>query len=139
MPIPELVRPDTDPCRLSEKWKIEPLLAIKIVKVSARVPFAFQIISGYRSDQAQRELLAQPDSAAAAVTKSNHTICPARAVDVRILGDEILATRELRAGAHAAFGQAAMAEGLRWGGFFTPHGPLGYNEKEWNHVDLGSR
>ncbi len=102
-----------------------------------RVAFAFKnetgrdmkIISGHRSIEKQMELKRQGRPAADPLV-SNHTSCPATAVDVRI---GFAPTRVLK----ATLGRLAVAEGLRWGGG-SPVDSGGI-PSDWNHLDLGPR
>lgn len=135
MPLPQLVERTTAACDIVERWRIEEELAQR-VKVLAELFYdgrvGIRIISGYRSPETQAALLAVPDSAAAPVDVSNHTICPARALD---LDPVIEATGPVK----AELGRVARLAGLRWGGG-APVGQDGIPVKqEWRHVDLGPR
>lgn len=135
MPLPQVVDASTDVCELVGRWKIEQELAQR-VKVLALQFFGgyvgIRIISGYRSPEKQTQLLNDPEYQAAPVALSNHTICPARAVD---LDPVIEATGPVK----AELGRCARLAGLRWGGgapFDDAGIPVG---NEWRHVDLGPR
>lgn len=88
------------------------------------------IISGYRSPEKQRELKRQ-GRPAAPVDVSNHTSCPATAVDVRI---GLAPTNVMK----AILGRIAVEEGLRWGGG-SPVNPETGIPSDWNHFDVGPR
>lgn len=125
---------DPDPiARVLLEWGIQPLLICRLFDMEARFQQAtgreLTIISGLRSctRQLELELEGRP---AADCDVSNHTVCPARAADLRIGG---LTTRSLK----AEFGRAAIEAGLRWGGG-SPVDSGGI-PSDWNHVDLGRR
>lgn len=124
-----LVTPVTDPCDIVRRWTVEWEVAARLTTMAGMVPFDLSIISGYRSPQQQRELREQ-GRPAAPVELSNHTACPARAVDMRI---SVTPTRS----AKAEFGRAAVMAGFRWGGG-SPVDDAGI-PSDWNHLDLGRR
>lgn len=123
----------TDPCALSLEWLLDPELAKRVVLAayyfSAATGRELEVISGFRTCDRQRELEEQ-GLPAAPCELSNHTICPARAVDVRFEG---YPARVLV----IALGVAATAAGLRWGG----GGPTDDDgvPVDWRHLDLGPR
>lgn len=122
-----------DPCSLSTRWLVREDVMRKVARVAARflqeTGRELWIISGHRSDAEQREL-ARKGRPAAAVDLSNHTSCPATAVDVSL---GFAPTRVLK----ATFGRIAIEEGLRWGGG-SPVDEGGI-PSDWNHVDIGPR
>lgn len=89
-----------------------------------------EVISGYRTPEAQKAL-AKRGRPAAPVPLSNHTICPARGADLRIVG--AIPSQEMK----KEFGRAAEDAGLRWGGG-SARDADGI-PSDWNHVDLGPR
>lgn len=132
--LPEAIDPLGGPdhaCHLSEKWKIAPELALRLMLLAEGLPFGLLIISGYRTPERQRQLLAEPDSLAAEVDRSTHTTCPATGAD---LWTAITPTREVK----SIFGAQVRIAGLRWGGG-SPVDPNTGIPKDWNHVDLGPR
>lgn len=134
VPLAQRVQAGTyDDCLLfCTKWKIDPTLALKLFQVAAALPFPISIISGYRTEASQRELLARPDTTAAPVHLSTHTSCPATGADVRVDLPTVTDAHK------RAFGAAAERVGLRWGGGARRENgiPAG---SEWAHVDLGPR
>ena len=88
------------------------------------------IISGYRSREEQIALR-ERGRPAADPDLSNHTTCPARALDFYVPGGALSNTLKL------AFGRAAQEAGFRWGGG-SPLNDVGI-PSDWNHVDLGPR
>lgn len=123
----------SNPCAVSMDWGIALALAERVVLTAAYFSEStgrdFDIISGLRSCSEQ-QLLEERGRPAAPCELSNHTVCPARAVDVRIEG---YPARVLV----IALGVAATAAGLRWGG----GGPTDDDgvPLDWNHFDLGPR
>lgn len=118
--------------QLIQAWQITPELAQKVCRVQNRFEAEtgrpLEVISGYRSAQEQRQL-EREGRPAAPVELSNHTICPARAVDVRIEG---FPARSLK----IVLGRIATEEGLRWGGGSPIEDGI---PLDWNHLDLGPR
>lgn len=122
-----------DPCELSRRWLVREDVTHKVVRMAnlytAETGQTVRIISGYRSPEKQRQL-ARQGRPAASVDLSNHTSCPATAVDVS-LG---FAPTDVQ---KAILGRISRTVGLRWGG----GSPI--NEKgipsDWNHFDLGPR
>jgi len=129
MSIPQLVTAATDPCDIIRRWKVAPQVAERAVRMANLLPFDISIISGYRSPEHQEELIKQ-GRPAAPVGLSNHTSCPATALDFRVAPT---ATRSVK----AEFGRAATMVGFRWGGG-SPPDDAGI-PSDWNHVDLGPR
>lgn len=119
----------TDPCDIITRWKVTPEVAARALLLARAAPFSVSIISGYRSPERQREL-ADAGRPAAPVDVSNHTRCPATALDWRV---GVTVTDSVK----AEFGRAAVFAGFRWGG----GSPVDENgiPSDWNHVDLGPR
>ena len=122
-------------CDLLENWRLDPVLARKVaatlIDFRRETGRSIEVISGFRTDQEQRAL-SRRGRPAAPIHLSNHTICPARAVDIRIGGIPTTAVKE-------TFGRIAELNGLRWGGG-SPKDPM--NEilpTDWPHLDLGPR
>jgi len=128
--IPQLVTAVTDPCDIIRRWKVTPEVAARAVLLVRSIPFEASIISGYRTPARQEELRRQ-GRPAADPNVSNHTRCPATALDWRI---SVTPTDS----AKAEFGRAAVAAGFRWGGG-SPVDPNTGIPSDWNHVDLGPR
>lgn len=126
--IPQPVLETTDPCELAPRWGISLELARKLVRARARVPFAFSIISGFRTDQRQREVGELAPCSSGQRPCSTHTVCPATGVD---LWPGVAPSNDVK----YALGVAATVEGLRWGG----GSPVDENgiPLDWNHFDLG--
>lgn len=122
------------PDRLQLEWGIAAELACRLIRMAhvfqERTTRELIIISGYRSCERQQELAAQ-GRPAAPCNVSNHTVCPARAVDLYIQGAS-MAPRQLK----LDFGDAALIAGLRWGGGSPLEDGI---PSDWNHVDLGPR
>ena len=122
-------------CELMYKWGISYELARKLVTIAPIVQLhtakEMHIISGYRTcaDQAALEAQGRP---AADCNVSNHTTCPATAVDIRLGVSNQLLTKVQK----VIFGRIATENGLRWGGGskFVDNLPT-----DWNHLDLGPR
>lgn len=118
-------------CATCSRWTISLELAVKVYLLARALPFPVSIISGHRTAEEQRAL-ANQGATAAPVDLSNHTSCPATAVDLRpsvpVITDEV----------KRAIGRAAERVGLRWGGGAQRIDgiPVG---NEWRHVDLGPR
>jgi hypothetical protein len=104
-------------------------VAARAIMMADLVPFDLTIISGFRSPARQEELR-KAGRPAAPVHLSNHTVCPARALDFRV---SVTPTPDVK----AAFGAAAVRVGFRWGGG-SPVDDRGI-PSDWNHVDLGPR
>lgn len=89
------------------------------------------IISGFRDAEKQAELIEM--GTGAPVNLSNHTLCPAHAVDV---WPATLPTAMVK----ATLGRIVVFNGLRWGGC-NPGTPGCFDEsgiaKDWNHIDDG--
>lgn len=128
--IPQRIDRLTDPCDIVRRWKVEPEVAIKATRMAGFLPFGVSIISGYRSPARQEELIAE-GRPAAPVGLSNHTRCPATALDFRV---DIAVTDIVK----AEFGRVATFVGFRWGGG-SPVDPDTGIPSDWNHVDLGPR
>ena len=128
--LPTVVTMQTDPCALSSRWKIHPQLASALVSMSAMLPFGFEVISGFRTVERQRQLMAEGRPAADPAV-STHTICPATGADLRVSVAPVDTVK-------AQLGSAAVFAGLRWGGG-SPVNPGTGIPSDWNHVDLGPR
>jgi hypothetical protein len=88
-----------------------------------------RIISGFRTDKEQEELIRQ-GRLAAPVDVSNHTICPAQAVDISLgFAPSLIHKRYL--------GMFAVKHGIRWGGGSRMDDDL--VPLDWQHFDLGPR
>lgn len=114
-------------------WKVTPEVAIRFLLMRTlfeqQTGHELSIISGYRSPEHQR-CLGRQGRPAAPVDVSNHTSCPATALDLRISG---LPTQALK----AELGRAAIEAGFRWGGGSSVD-DTGI-PSDWPHVDLGPR
>jgi len=121
-------------CVLSRDWKLDSAFALALAKTiiefdeETRTPVS--VISGHRTDDKQRQLKKQ-GRPAAPVHLSNHTRCPATAVDLRISG---IPTNVQK----AILGRIATLNGLRWGGG-SPVDPCTGIPSDWNHLDTGPR
>lgn len=126
---PEVCADLTD---LVRKWKIDPELAQRFRIIRDALKFetgrTLTIISGHRTCEEQQRL-SREGRPTAACDRSNHTVCPATAIDVRISG---LVTDRLK----ADLGRLATQQGLRWG--YGPPNAAGIPEG-WNHLDFGPR
>lgn len=93
------------------------------------------VISGYRSPEKQEELITRGRGAPQDL--SNHTSCPAFAVDVWPRG--LVPVTSVR----WALGRIATMHGLRWGGCDAGvPGCIDENTgipQDWNHLDTGRR
>lgn len=128
--IPQLITAITDPCDIVRRWTVTPEVAARAVMMTRLVPFDLTIISGYRTPERQQEL-AREGRPAAPVDLSNHTSCPATALDFRL---SVTPTTEVK----QMFGRGAVEAGFRWGGG-SPVDPETGVPSDWNHVDLGRR
>jgi len=123
-----------DACNLVLDWSLDPGFAEKIALVinrtEAEIGRPVRVISGFRTREKQQELINQPGVLAAPLDVSNHTLCPAHAVDVS-LGAFPTRVQKALWGANLLFG------GLRWGG----GGPVdsGGIPIDWQHADDGPR
>jgi hypothetical protein len=138
MPLAQLIDVPADQCgrtslcvSLSERWKIDAVLAAKLVAMAVLLRtrgIPVSIISGYRTPFEQE----QQGPTRAAVDLSTHTTFPATGADLR---PGVPITDDVK----RAIGNVAQLVGLRWGG----GAPLDQNgipvEPEWRHVDLGPR
>lgn len=130
MPLPQRIDPTTDPCDLMSRWLISRELAVKLVRLSGRVEFPFNIISGYRTRTRQEELT-QQGRPTANPDLSTHLSCPATGAD---LWPDVAVTDVVK----ARLGAEAVSVGLRWGGG-GPVDPETGIPIDWNHFDLGPR
>ncbi len=129
----------TDACRLSARWKIEPIVARMLVELNLWASVSIEqaslrlfhwpglfIISGHRARARQLEV--NPD-----VPNSLHMRCPSPAVDLRVGRIPGIATVPI----WSWLGAKWKLMGGRWGGDFTGGQP-GVNEREMNHFDVPS-
>lgn len=113
---------------------LDPGFALRVARTiiefdeETRTPIS--IISGHRTDAEQNQLIKQ-GRPAAPVGASNHTSCPATAVDLRISGIPVNVQK-------AILGRIAVFNGLRWGGG-SPVDPETGIPSDWNHLDMGPR
>lgn len=132
-PPEERITDDSDPCDIARRWLVRQDVIERVVRGALQFKREtgrdVTIISGYRSPEKQRALKMQ-GRPAAPVDLSNHTSCPATAVDVRI---GWAPTRAMK----AILGRVMSMEGLRWGGGSKPDD--GGIPSDWNHFDLGPR
>lgn len=130
---PERIGPNSDPCEIARRWLVRQDVIERVVRgahqFKAETGRDVEIISGYRSPEKQRALKAQ-GRPAADPDVSNHTSCPATAVDLRI---GFAPTRAMK----ATLGRVMSMEGLRWGGGSKPDS--GGIPSDWNHFDMGPR
>lgn len=133
MPSEELLT-GADWCTLSERWTVHHDVMRRAVAganaFTAETGREVWIISGYRSPEKQRQLK-EAGRPAAGVDVSNHTSCPATAVDVRIGFGPTNAMK-------AILGRVMVMQGLRWGGG-SPVDPKTGIPADWNHFDAGTR
>lgn len=121
-------------CRLANDWRLDTDFASRVAatirewKEETRI--GLEVISGFRTDEEQREL-GKRGRPAAPVSLSNHTRCPAHAVDFRISG---FATDLMK----ARLGRVIVFNGLRWGGG-SPVDPKTGVPSDWQHADTGPR
>lgn len=121
------------PAEICDRWQVSPTLAFRVSGALTALEFfsglEWRIISGFRTPEEQEELIRQ-GRPAAPVNLSNHTACPALAVDIEVAS---FPTDSLK----AMVGDVAAQYQLRWGGGSPPDEngiPL-----DWNHLDLGPR
>lgn len=121
-------------CDLQADWRLHPDLALRVARLltraSSQLGIPVRVISGYRTVAKQLELK-NKGRPAADPSVSNHTICPARAVDLSL---GFAPTRVQK----ATLGRIAVEEGLRWGGGSRVDPRTGI-PSDWNHFDLGPR
>lgn len=130
MPIPEVVTPELDACALSMRWSLDPRLGYMLVRMSERLGFRFQIISGARSPEEQNRLRSR-GRPTADNDVSTHLACPATGVDLMPL---IAVTDVVK----ARLGAEGKFIGLRWGGGSCIDRRTGI-PADWPHFDLGPR
>lgn len=128
--LPQILDPECDPCQLSQRWKVTPTLARKLIVVGSRTPFPVSIISGFRTVMSQ-DLLRASGRPTADNDRSTHLTCPATGADLRIA---IAVTRVTK----AILGTEIVRAGLRWGGG-SPVDPETGIPTDWNHADEGPR
>lgn len=132
--IPENIKRDATAdwiCASAVRWLLSPELTLRVYFMAALLDaFEILIISGYRTASEQNALLD-----GAPIDVSTHTTCPATGADLQVKGYmKDTAPPHIR----KAFGDAARAAGLRWGGGSKADPNTGY-PTDWNHVDLGPR
>lgn len=120
-------------CALAERWTLDISLALLVRELQRWInadsyfvggrppsnPLQLRILSGYRTPERQAEL-EREGRPTAHPSLSNHTICPARAVDFETL--------EIRDDEWLEIARLALFIGLRWAG-----------QHDRNHFDLGPR
>lgn len=126
--IAQPLDPCGDACSLATRWGISLQLAVKLLRVRGRVPFAVSIISGFRTAGRQQEVGNLPPCSSGKRPCSTHTVSPATGAD---LWPGIAVDDDVK----LALGSAAVLEGLRWGGG-SPVDSRGI-PSDWNHFDLG--
>ncbi len=121
-------------CLLALEWGLDVTFAVGVAAVirefELHTSHGLEVISGFRTDRQQRDL-GRRGRPAAPVDVSNHTRCPATAVDFRIIG---FATDQTK----TALGEFATFNGLRWGGGSAVDPQTGI-PSDWPHVDTGPR
>jgi len=130
VPIAYPIRPETDPCLLVDRFKIDDRLAEKLVLLSWHLEFPISVRSGFRTE-AEQDALRRSGRPAAPNDLSTHLSCPATGVDLNV---GIAVTDVVR----ARLGTQATLVGLRWGGG-SPQDPDTGIPSDWNHFDLGPR
>lgn len=122
-----------DLCRQARRWGVNDqllqLTAVAAAKFRQETGRSVWIISGYRTEQQQRDLKKQ-GRPTAPEGKSTHRTCPATGLDVWI---GALPSRLLK----AIWGRQVAMVGLRWGGG-SPNDDIGI-PSDWPHLDLGPR
>jgi len=114
-------------------WQLDMTLAEKVASTINRteqdISRPLRIISGFRTAREQQALI-DAGRPAAPVNVSNHTLCPARAVDISLGPFPTVGQKQV-------FGFNAQLFGLRWGG----GSELDQDRipSDWQHLDLGPR
>jgi len=125
---------DAYACNLASRWGIDGTLARAVAEATPEVRNEtgryLNVISGFRSDEKQRQLLREGKTNLGP-EQSNHTRCPATAVDVLIGAAPTNVQKAL-------LGRVMVFHGLRWGGG-SPVDPETGIPSDWNHFDLGPR
>lgn len=125
-------------CELESKYKLDRAFAYKValtlMQLKRETGVRWDILSGYRDAEHQQELI--DAGRGAAISLSNHTLCPAHAVDVW--------PRTLPVRVHKlALLRVATFNGLRVGGCHpSQHGCIDPDTgipQDWNHLDDGPR
>lgn len=125
-------------CRFAREWKLDLPFALKVAAVAwqfeRETSMSLRILSGHRTIERQLEL--EQEGKGARPDLSNHTLCPAHAVDVWPSGPAVPSVR-------ATLGRIAVFEGLRWGGCQPDVAgcidPDTLMPQDWNHLDDGPR
>lgn len=112
------------------RWSLDPRLGYMLVRMSERLGFPFQIISGARSPEEQNRLRSR-GRPTADNDRSTHLACPATGVDLMPL---IAVTDVVK----ARLGAEGVFIGLRWGGGSAIDPTTGI-PSDWPHFDLGPR
>jgi len=126
---------DSDDCALAERWGVS-LDTMRRVVLSAQDyeqetgGRRVQIISGFRTQQQQRDL-GRSGRPTAPDDRSTHRSCPATGVDISL---GLLPTEFMK----ATWGRIALVNGLRWGGGGRVDTDTGI-PLDWPHVDRGPR
>lgn len=123
-----------DDCQMAKDWLLDPHFAYRLRLVfgafTGETGRDVQIISGHRTCEEQQRLQ-DAGRPAAPCELSNHVLCPALAVDIRIEG---LPTPSLK----TVLGRIVTLERLRWGGGSRVD-PKTSIPEDWNHIDTGPR
>jgi uncharacterized protein YcbK (DUF882 family) len=126
-------RLDENAAAIQSVWKVSGETASRgallLESLHAATGQRWQIISGFRT-AGEQVRLSREGRPTAPVDLSNHTSCPATALDFRGPG---IPTRAVK----ATFGRLALEAGFRWGGGSAVD-DVGI-PSDWNHVDLGPR
>jgi len=125
-------------CALVAQWKLDPTFAAIVARLRERfleeTGLELEIISGFRSSDQQAQLILAGSGAPQDL--SNHTLCPAHAVDVWF---GTIPTAALK----WTLGRLALEFGLRWGGCDpSREGCINQDSgmpQDWNHLDDGPR
>ncbi len=105
------------------------MVALTVNQAELEMGRPARIISGFRTD-VEQIALGRAGRPAVHPSISNHTVCPARAVDISLgLGP----TRAMK----ATLGRIGVFNGLRWGGGSPVD--TGGLPSDWQHFDLGPR
>jgi len=123
----------SDPCVLSETWRVDPTLMSKVFRAAelyenfTRSPV--WIVSGYRTRFEQMDL-GRRGRPTALDERSTHRTCPATGLDISL--GALPSTEKKR-----FWGQMVESNGLRWGGGSNVDGQG--IPGDWQHVDMGPR
>lgn len=128
--LSQILNRESDPCQISQRWRVTLSLARKLIAVGVATPFPVSIISGFRTVESQN-LLRRKGRPTAANDRSTHLTCPATGADLRIGAAVTRVTQ-------AVLGNEIFRAGLRWGGG-SPVDPETGIPSDWNHADEGPR